>query len=171
MKGDLHTLKKVCSYGSATMLAGTVILLILAVALSAVGVASLFSDGADDLLNSVLSTDHTTRPLIRGSYFSELLFLLLLAAVSVYVTFLVMKSVSAEHSPFNESNTRFAITLSRIYLASAFVFAILESLGSKQVASVLFMFFGCILVSVILYVLALIIRYGAVLQTESDHTL
>lgn len=171
MKGDLHTLKKVCSYGSRTMLAGTTVLLVLAVALSAVGVASFFSDSADNLLNNVLSIDDGTESVVKGASFFELLFLLLLAAVSVHVTYKVMRSVSTEHSPFNVSNTKYAITLSQIYLASAFVFAILEILGSKQIASVLFMFFGCVLVSVILYVLALIIRYGAVLQTESDHTL
>ena len=171
MKGDLHTLKKVCRYGSRTMFAGTVVLLILAVALCAVGAGSFFSDGAEDLLNEVLSTDDYTKSLVKSASFIELLYLLILAAVTVYVTFLVMRSVATEHSPFNESNTKLVITLSQIFLISAVVFAVLEILASKGAASVLFMFFGCVLVSVILYVLALIIRYGTVLQTESDHTL
>lgn len=171
MKGDLHTLKKVCSYGSRAMFIGTVVLIVLAVAFSAVGACSFFSRGADDLLNQILSTDCCTEPVVKGSSFIEILFLLVLGAVSVYVTFLVMRSVATEHSPFNESNTKPVITLSQIYLVSAVVFAVLEVLASKQIATILFLFFGCILVSVILYVLALIIRYGAVLQTESDHTL
>lgn len=171
MKGDLHTLKKVCSYGSKTMLAGTVILLVLAVALSIIWICSLTTDWAKDLLDSILSNNSEFGSLIRCSMFFELLFFLLLAAVSVYITFLVMRSVATEHSPFNESNTKLVITLSQIYFGSAFVFAILEILGDIEISSILFMFFGCVFVSVILYVLALIIRYGAVLQNESDHTL
>lgn len=171
MKGDLHTLKKVCFYGSKTMFCGSIVLMILAVALTLIGGLSLFSEDMGGILDDILSTGDGVGPIVRCSSFFELLFLLLLAAVSVYVTFVVMRSVSNEHSPFNESNTKHAIRLSQIYLVSAFLFASLEIAGNKEVASVLFMFFGCILVSVILYVLALIIRYGAVLQTESDHTL
>ena len=48
---------------------------------------------------------------------------------------------------------------------------VLGLLGPHGVLFAAFVFFGCILVSVILYSLALIVRYGSVLQNESDHTL
>ena len=45
MKGDLHTLKKVCQYGSKVMLGGTAVILAVLAAYLVLGAASFFSDG------------------------------------------------------------------------------------------------------------------------------
>ena len=96
---------------------------------------------------------------------------LAMAVVTVFVTYLVMTSIVTEHSPFNETNTGRVLRLSQIYLVAAIAMGVLGLLGPHGVLFAAFVFFGCILVSVILYSLALIVRYGSVLQNESDHTL
>lgn len=172
MKGDLHTLKKVCLYGSKVMFAGTVILMAVVIVLIGAGAASFFVDSIQDFLGDCIDKDFESDSAIEvAAAYLELLLLFILAAATVYITYLVMKSIHSEHSPFNEFNTARVKVLSQTYLAAAFAFAVLEIAGSKEWTSTLFMFFGCILVSVILYSLSLIIRYGAVLQNESDHTL
>ncbi len=172
MKGDLHTLKKVCLYGSKVMLAGTFVLLAVAIAVAAVGVSTLFTDSTKDILSYILQFDVASASSLKvGVSVAELVFVFLLATETVRRIYLVMVSIHTEHSPFNESNTQIVQTLSCVFLVSAVVLMAFELVAGRGVASALFMFFGCILLAVVLYIFALIIRYGAVLQDESDHTL
>ena len=172
MKGDLSTLKKVCAYGSKVMLAGTFVLLAIAIAVFALGISSFFWDGGDDLLSGILGFDvEPASDLKVAACFMEYVFVFLLATETVRRIYLVMVSIQKEHSPFNETNTDIVKTLSQIYLGASVVLLVIDILGERGVASAAFMFFGCILLSVVLYIFALIIRYGAVLQDESDHTL
>ncbi|MBO4502791.1 MAG: hypothetical protein J5707_03955 [Candidatus Methanomethylophilus sp.] len=172
MKGDLSTLKKVCMYGSKVMLAGTFVLLAIAVAVLALGISTFFWDGGKDILSGILGFDTATASDLRvTACFTEYVFVFLLATETVRRIYLVMVSIHKEHSPFNETNTDIVKTLSQIYLIASVVLLVIDILGERGVASAAFMFFGCILLSVVLYIFALIIRYGAVLQNESDHTL
>lgn len=172
MKGDLHTLKKICMYASKVMLAGTIVLFAACIALIALGIVSLFSDAAEDFLGTILGFSVASASSLKvGASLAELVCVLALATETVRRIYLVMKSIENEHSPFNERNTDTVRILSFIYLAAAPVLAVLEILGEKLIASTLFVFFGCILLSVVLYIFALIVRYGSVLQNESDHTL
>lgn len=166
MKGDLHTLKKVCLYGSKVMLAGTVVLFAIALALLAMGIGSLFSDACLDLCKDIAGDADR-----YGAAIAELFVIFVLATITVMCTYRIMVSIHSEHSPFNEDNTGIIKGVSRVYLAGAVILAALEYLAHGVLAPVLFMFFGCILISVLLYIFALIVRYGAVLQNESDHTL
>ncbi|MCQ2079316.1 MAG: DUF2975 domain-containing protein [archaeon] len=166
MKGDLHTLKKVCLYGSRVMLVGTVVLFAVAVAMLGLGIGSLFSDVCSDLCRDITNDAQNV-----GAAMAELFVIFILATVTVLCTYRIMVSIHSEHSPFNESNTDIVKRLSLAYLPASVVLALLEFLAHGIIAPVLFVFFGCILLSVILYIFALIIRYGAVLQNESDHTL
>ena len=172
MKGDLHTLKKVCLYGSKVMLAGTVILFAVAVAVAALGISSFFTESTRGILSDILQFDVAAADSLKtGISVAELTFVFLLATVTVRRIYLVMVSIHTEHSPFNNANTQIVKILSFVYLASAVILLVLDLVAGRGIASALFMFFGCILLSVVLYIFALIIRYGAVLQDESDHTL
>lgn len=166
MKGDLHTLKKVCLYGSKVMLAGTVVLFTIALALLVMGIGSLFSDTCLDLCNDIAGDADR-----YGAAIAELFVIFVLATITVMCTYKIMVSIHSEHSPFNEDNTDIIKGVSHVYLVGAAILAILEYLAHGVLAPVLFMFFGCVLISVLLYIFALIVRYGAVLQNESDHTL
>ncbi len=172
MKGDLHTLKRVCQCGSGVMLAGTAVIALVIIALLIIGIGSLFSDAFSDLLGSCIGKSVGSDPgeEVAGAYF-ELLAVFILALVTVRTTHLVMISIRDEHSPFTEENTSRVTALSRMYVAGAVVLAVLELIGGRGPAGSAFMFFGCILLSVVLFMFALMIRYGAVLQDESDHTL
>ncbi len=172
MKGDLHTLKKVCQYGSGVMLAGTAIIGIIILGLLILAVGSLFSDAFSDILGSCIGMSVGSDPVgeVAGSYL-ELLSIFVLALVTVSMTHRVMVSVRDEHSPFTELNTSRMTMLSRMYIVGAVLLAVLELIGGRGPAGAAFMFFGCLLLAVVLFMFALMIRYGAVLQDESDHTL
>ena len=172
MKGDLSTLKKVCMYGSKVMLAGTVILMAVVILLIALGISAAVWDGGKDILSDILGFDTDSASSVRTvSCLAELVCVFLLATETVRRIYLVMVSIHTEHSPFTEANTAIVKTLSQIYLVASVVLFVLDVLGERGIASAAFMFFGCILLSVVLYIFALIVRYGAVLQNESDHTL
>ena len=172
MKGDLHTLKKVCLYGSKVMLAGTFVLLAVAVAVAVLGASSFLTDSTRGILSDILQFDVSSADSLKTAVsVAELTFVFLLATETVRRIYLVMVSIHTEHSPFTEANTAIVKTLSQIYLVASVVLFVLDILGERGVASAAFMFFGCILLSVVLYIFALIVRYGAVLQNESDHTL
>lgn len=172
MKGDLHTLKKVCMYASKVMLAGTFILLAICIALVILGTASLFSGAAEDLLSTVLGFTVASASSTKvAASLIEFVCIFAVATETVRRIYIVTVSIQNEHSPFTERNTDVVRILSFVYLAAAPVLAVLELLADRLLASSLFMFFGCVLIAVVLFIFALIVRYGTVLQNESDHTL
>jgi len=170
MKGDLHTLKRVCEYASKVMLAGTIILAAAMAVALVLGIASAFSDTAGNLLRNIfglspLSGSDNAAPLL------ELLAILLLGTATVFTISRIMVSIMNEHSPFNDANTSRLIDLSKLYLVGAFAIGLLSGISGNGLTATAFLFFGCILIAVVLYCFGLVIRYGAVLQDESDHTL
>lgn len=172
MKGDLHTLQKVCLYGSKVMLAGIWILGGITAVLIAMGIEVLATDGSHQMFQDVLSVDLANDSVLKcASAFAEIVIIFILAMVTVVCIRTLMVSIYSEHSPFTDDNVRVLLFISRLYLVIAFVFAALEMTGERGIASAAFMLFGCILISTVLYILALVVRYGAVLQNESDHTL
>ena len=172
MKGDLSTLKKVCLYGSKVMLAGTAVLTAIIAALLVLGAGSLFSDSMRDFLGGFIGSDFTdgTDAEAAASYLITLL-IFILAVITVLTTYRIMVSIWTEHSPFTETNTSRIKRVSKSYLVCAAAFLVLEGIGGNGLAAMSFMFFGCVLIAVVLYIFALIIRYGSLLQDESDHTL
>ena len=170
MKGDLHTLKRICEYASKVMYFGTIIVGIFLIELLVLGIGSAFSDGMGDLLHTQTGLAAPC-DLVTWAALVKVIAILALGVATVYTVYIIMVSVRDEHSPFNDRNTGFLIILSKIYLVMSVVLLALSAAASDSIAMVAFMFFGCILISVILYCFALIVRYGAVLQDESDHTL
>jgi hypothetical protein len=172
MKGDLSTLKKVCLYGSKVMLIGLAVLVIVLAFLLILGAGSFFSDGLSDLLGSIIDRDMEEDPALEKSCaYLIIIVIFCLAVATVLATYRVMVSIHTEHSPFTETNTQRIIKVSQLYLICAVIFLFLEVGSGDGPAAATFMFFGCVLVSVVLYITALIIRYGSLLQDESDHTL
>lgn len=166
MKGDLSTLRKVCLYGSKVMSAGIVVIAAVTAGLLAIGAGSVFSDRIHDVLIGIVGSDGSC-----AAAFAELLSILVLALATVSAVRAVMASICSEHSPFTEENTDTMIRLSKMYLGGAVILAALQWISAGDLAATAFMFFGCILLSVVLYMFALMVRYGSVLQDESDHTL
>lgn len=172
MRGDLHTLKKACLYGSKVMVCGAMVIAAVIVIIVALGVGSFVSDTFSDVLGGImqLSFEEDPATVIAVSY-AEMILILLLAFVTVLTIYWTMSSIHEEHSPFSSENTDRAMVLSKIYIIAAIVLSVLELFGERGLGSALFMFFGCILIAVVLFMFSLIIRYGSVLQDESDHTL
>lgn len=170
MKGDLHTLKEVCRYGSNAMVAGEVVIGVVLAVLLVLAAGSMLSDDALSALEDLVDVDSGDSPRFAARYL-EVLAIFALGFVTVRTVHTVMVSIRDEHSPFTGSNISVVTVLSKAYVAAAVVFAALEAAASGNPAYVLFLFFGCILVSVVLYIFALIVRYGSVLQNEWDHTL
>ncbi len=172
MKGDLSTLKKVCLYGSKVMFAGTAVLSAIIGALMVLGAGSLFSDGMREFLGGFIGSDFTDGTDAEAvSAYLIMLLIFALAVITVFTTYQVMVSIYTEHSPFTETNTSRIKMVSKSYLVCAVAFLVLEAAGGNGLAVISFMFFGCVLIAVVLYMFALIVRYGALLQDESDHTL
>lgn len=170
MRGDLHTLKRICEYASKVMLAGCIIISLVLIAAMVLVAGSFVSDPMADVLYRVFNIE-SLDTVESASRMAEMILILILAVITTQSIYRVMVSIRDEHSPFNEGNTSILIRLSKAYLIFPVPFGVLSYLASGILAEALFMFFGCLFVGVVLYCYALIVRYGAVLQDESDHTL
>ena len=171
MRGDLHTLKRVCEYASKVMLVAEYVLAALAIATVVVGIASFFVDEAESLMLDIIAASESDSMLRKVSSVLKLLMIWVLGFITIKAVHDIMCTIRDEHSPFTEDNTRRMIVVSIAYLVFAFVFLLLDIMIATSPAEAIFLFLGLTLVSVVMYCLALMCRYGAVLQKESDETL
>ena len=171
MRGDLHTLKKVCMYASNVMLVGEIILAAVGIATICIAIASSFSDTAEDLLLEWISMSASDPSVEKVAATIKFLMVWVMGFMTVKAIHDIMCSIRDEHSPFTEDNTNRMIWISLMYLSAAFIILILDLIIGTKFAYIAFVFFGCILISVVMYCLALVCRYGGVLQKESDETL
>jgi hypothetical protein len=171
MRGDLHTLKRVCEYASKVMLVAEFVLAAIIVATVVLAVAALFTEDAESFLLDLISASDSDSMLRKVSSVLKFLMIWILGFVTVKAVHDVMCTIRDEHSPFTNVNTDRMIATSLVYLGAAFIFLLLDILIATRPAEAVFLFLGLTLVSVVLYCLALVCRYGAVLQKESDETL
>ena len=171
MRGDLHTLKRVCEYASKVMLVAEFVLIAIIIATIIIGIAALFMDEAESFILEWTTVTESDSMLRKVSSVLKFLMIWILGFITVKAVHDIMCAIRDEHSPFTEENTGRMILVSLIYLAAAFVFLILDALIATRPAEAIFLFLGLTLISVVMYCLALICRYGAVLQRESDETL
>lgn len=166
MRGDLHTLRKTCLYGSKVMAVGSIFIALVLACLLAIGALSALTDDPSATMAEVLgdSVDDAWE-------YAEVLAVFLLAEFTVLTTYWVMSSISGNESPFTVENTGRITLLSKVYVVAAFILAVFEYGGSRSVASTAFLFFGCILLAAVLFMFGLMVRYGSVLQDQSDRTL
>ncbi len=169
MRGDLHTLKRVCSYASVVMLIGEMAFLVLTVAVTAMGIASFVSGDIRETFVSLIKCGESDMSVIAGTL--ELAVIFVAMFITVKAIHDIMDSIMKEHSPFVDDNAvRFKI-VSITFLVCSAALAILEYLNREDAVMAVCMFLVCILISVVMYCLTIIFRYGSILQDESDHTL
>ena len=171
MRGDLHTLKRVCEYASKVMLVAEFVLIAIIIATIIIGIVALFVDEAESFILDWTAVSGSDSMLRKVSSVLKFIMIWVLGFLTVKAVHDIMCNIRDEHSPFTEENTRRMILVSLIYLGAAFVFLILDILIATRPGEAIFLLLGLTLISVVMYCLALICRYGAVLQKESDETL
>lgn len=169
MRGDLHTLRKVCSYASVVMLAGEVAFAILAITSAVLGAISFSSPDVRDWFSHLIKCGGTDLSLAAGTVEMTLLFITMFVTVkTIHDT---MVSIQKEHSPFMDANAVRFKTLCLTYLVMSIPLCILEYLNRGDQVLAACVLLASILICVVMYCLTIIFRYGAMLQDESDHTL
>ena len=171
MKGDLNTLKKVCKYASIVMKIGEVVFAGLIIATVAMGTVTLFSDALEDAFYDWIGLNPADETLKVVSAFILTVLVFTLGYITVRMVHDIMVSIKTEYTPFIPENARRIKAISMSFLFSSvflLLFGFLAGLGAREL---LFMFFGSLMVSVVMYCLTIVSRYGALLQKESDETL
>lgn len=171
MKGDLSTLKKVCRYASTVMLIGTAVFVVLAAATLILGIGSFFSGGMKDTLCSWVGTGSGAETLVIVSAMLQMLVIYGMGAFTVSIVYRIMSTIMESYTPFTDENSKRIKKISMLFLFSSAVLLVLGCLAHRNLTEILFMFFGCLLVAVVMYCLTIVCRYGVLLQNESDHTL
>lgn len=171
MKHGLSRLRKICRYASSVMKVAGVILTILALATIILGVISLITGDVSDILLSWIAQNADAGTKIITAATLENILILSMGAITVMTIGNVMGSISKEDSPFTELNADRMARISVIYLISSFLLLILSYIVEERITESVFLFLGSLLVSVVMYCLALMCHYGAILQKESDETL
>lgn len=171
MKGDLHTLKKVCKYAATVMLIGKYVLAALIVILLILGIGSFFNGDMANILNTWVGVNKDASDLVKVASFLEEELILIMGFITVWETHKIMDSVKTEYTPFIIDNADRIKAVSFTFLFSSVLLFALSLLADKGIKLALFMFFGSLLVAVVLYCLTIVVRYGVLLQKESDETL
>lgn len=171
MKHGLSRLRKICRYASNVMKVAGIVLAALAIVTIGLGVVSLVTgDVSDILLTWIGQTDDVGTSIIVAGTLENIL-ILSMGAITVVTIGNVMGSIAKEDSPFTELNADRMASISVIYLISSFLLLILSCMVERRITESVFLFLGSLLVSVVMYCLALMCHYGAILQKESDETL
>ena len=171
MKGDLSTLKKVCKYASAVMLIGEFVFAALVIATIAMGIAAQFSDSWRDIFIDWVSAKDYNDPLKTTSSFIVTTLIYVLGFITVWMVHDLMVSIKTEYSPFVPENAKRIKTISMAFLFASVFLLVFGILAGKGITEIAFLFFGSLMVAVVMYCLTIVCRYGTLLQKESDETL
>ena len=171
MKHGLSRLKKICRDTSNVMTIAGMILAISVIVTIGLGIISLITGNVSDILLSWIghNGDEGTKIIVAATM--ENILILSIGSITVITIGNVMDSISKENSPFTELNADRMVLISMIYFVSSFLLLTLGFIVERRATESVFIFLGTLLVSVVMYCLALICRYGALLQKESDETL
>jgi len=169
MRGDLHTLERVCSYASVVMLAGSIVFMMLAVSCTVLGLLSFSSPDIREMFSSLIKCRLTDISVAAGTV--EMVVAFITAAVSLKLIHGVMVTTMDRSSPFVMENADRFKKLSLLFLGSSVILAIFEYLNRSDAVLTSCLFLFCILICVVMYCLTIVFRYGSALQTESDYTL
>ncbi len=170
MKGDLHTLQRVCQYASKVMLAGEIVLVAILTIMGLLAIGSILSPSIDTMMEP-FSQFLTGSPEFVWTQVVKGLFIVFLGAVTVHCIRTLMDSISTSYTPFIQKNADILKGLSHLYLGSSVILLGLGLLSDAPLSDTLFFFLGALLVSVLMYCLTIVFRYGGILQTQSDETL
>ncbi len=169
MRGDLHTLERVCSYASVVMLLGSIVFLILAAACAVLGVWSFSSSDIREMFTALIKCGASDLSLAAGTV--EMVVAFIIAAIALKLIHGVMVTTMDRRSPFVMENADRFKKLSLLFLGTSVILTIFEYLNRSDAVLTACLFLFCILICVIMYCLTIVFRYGSALQTESDHTL
>ena len=171
MNHGLSRLKKICMYASNVMAIAGMILAISVIVTIGLGIISLITGNVSDILLSWIghNGDEGTKIIVAATM--ENILILSIGSITVITIGNVMDSISKENSPFTELNADRMVLISMIYFVSSFLLLTLGFIVERRATESVFIFLGTLLVSVVMYCLALMCRYGAILQKESDETL
>ncbi|MCQ2071451.1 MAG: hypothetical protein MJZ68_10010, partial [archaeon] len=150
MKGDLVTLRKICTYGSKTMLVGGMVIVAVLTAMVVMGIGAYMSPDIADLLRDSLGIDVS-----KG--WSDLVLtciILGMGVATVFTVYRLMCSIRDEPSPFTPENTDLFKALSRFYIVCSVILFAVEALGDGNIPSAMFMLFGCLLIGTVMYCFA-----------------
>lgn len=169
MRGDLHTLKRVCSYASVVMLVGEVAFIILAVGAAVFGALAFTDDDMRSTFVDVIKCNSSDISVLCSAAQMVLAFLAMFITVKVIHD--IMVSIQREHSPFMEDTPKGFKLVCMTFLILSVPMTILEYGSREYIVLAIGILLLCILISVVMYCLTIIFRYGHLLQDESDHTL
>ncbi len=169
MRGDLHTLKKVCRYASVVMLAGEIAFIALIAAVGILGAWSFSSPDMRGTFSSIIKCGGSDLSLASGTLETMIIFAAMFVTVKTIHD--IMLSIQKEDSPFVVENAERFKTVSLTFLVSSVPLAVLEYLTRSDWILAVCVLLVCILICVVMYCLTIIFRYGCALQDESDHTL
>jgi RsiW-degrading membrane proteinase PrsW (M82 family) len=171
MRHGLSRLKKICRYASTVMTVAGWILAVFVIITVCLGIASSFSDDAFNMMIDWIGHGEDESMKILTAAALENILIFSMGSITVITIGKVMQSISKEDSPFTEKNADRMRMISIIYLISAFLLLILGYFMNRGLAGTAFLFLGSLLVSVVMYCIALMCQYGSLLQKESDETL
>lgn len=165
MENDLTRLKLLCR-GLYYVLIAIAALMVLASAVLVVTVVVAYISPESMVVEGIDA----------GQAVMILAILAIMVVLALFVIVMLMniaRSIYREYSPFTPKNVRRLEVISLLYLVLPVVFLPLEYgvLGEVGVGDVLLAVFTGVISAAIFYCLALVFRYGAWLQNESDETL
>lgn len=174
MNNDLSRLKILCRILFVVLILITAIVLISLVTMLACIAIEIVEPGAISSVINVPGGSGTTAS--HGQTLGILTMLTILVGLSAAMTVMLMniaRSISREYSPFTAKNVNRLEVVSLLYLASPVAMAplIYYVAGGIDAGTVIGLTLGSILIAAVFYCIALVFRYGAYLQKESDETL
>jgi len=169
MRGDLHTLERVCSYASVVMLIGSIVFLVLAAACTVLGIWSFSSADIRELFTALIRCGTSDLSLAAGTV--EMIAAFATGSVALKLIHGVMVTTMDRSSPFVMENADRFKKLSLLFLGASVILTLSEYLNRSDIVLTVCVFLFCILICVVMYCLTIVFRYGSALQTESDYTL
>lgn len=160
---DLGRLRRMCGYGRFAALAAAVLMALLLVLFVILTVAGSVSD---DVRDDMEMAEFVLTALVLDITSA-------LAAYALFQLYLVLRSIGAERTPFTAVNARRVRLMATSVVVAGVadvVLGVAMAAGGYDGGSFL-AGIALILAGLIIYALALVFGYGAVLQTESDETL
>ncbi len=135
------------------------------------GIAASFSPEALTMMGDWIGCEIDGNKSLVTAAALENILIFSMGSITVMTVGKIMQSISKEDTPFTEQNADRMRMISIIYFISAFLFLVLGYFMNRGIAGAAFLFLGSLLVSVVMYCIALMCQYGSLLQKESDETL
>lgn len=170
MDRDLGRLKSICKWCHIGTKILSVLIVISIIATIMLAIAVLLNPSI--LFENPVVIDGVEGSLTLGQfliYVAFLVFMLFVALAIVMTLGSIFKSICEEYSPFIEVNYRRFRRVAELVLLTLVFIPVRVMIGEN--INVFSDFASTIIISVLIYALALIFHYGQYLQNESDETL